>query len=505
MGLVSWLRRGILTGVAALLVWSLVPTQPVQGASSRFFAQTGFSIDDPQFVDYFDHRGGVKAFGYPVSRTFTFLGFPVQIFQRAVMQRFPDGHVALLNLLDDGLFPYTQVNGATFPGVDLSLTATAPQVGTPGYSTAILKWIGSNTPDRWNGLPVVFYQSFLSTVSLKDAFPTGPANQSLLTGFDLELWGVPTSRPAFDPNNSHFVYQRFQRGILHYDQTSGTTQGILLADYFKSILMAERLPPDLAAQAKKSPFYGQYNPLKPGWVDRPAQLPNSDLTLAFEPVPVVVLDPGHGGQEIGASGTFADGTVLREKDLNLAVATKTAALLRQKGFTVVQTRTTDSWVDASRKDVTGDGKVDLADDLQARLDLANNAHGTLFLSIHFNGSDDPSIRGTTVYYDDARPFARRSQYFAQLVNRDTFAALISAGFTTVNRGVQTDSQAVGKGEHFYVLGPDPVRPSQMPGALVEGLFLTNPLDAAYLRNPRAQDVLAQAYAQAIQDYYRRGK
>jgi N-acetylmuramoyl-L-alanine amidase len=500
-----WFRR---LGLVMLIVLAGVTSArytPARAANGRYFPQTGFAIADPAFQDFFDHRGGVNAFGYPVSREFTFLGFPVQIFQRAVMQRFPNGSVQLLNLLDDSLFPYTEVNGATFPAEDVSLTHTAPAVGTPGYNLAVLHWISLVTPDRWNGMPVAFHQSFLAAVPAADAFPGRRVDPGLLTAFDLQVMGLPTSRPAFDPNNTRFVYQRFQRGILHYDQRTGTTEGILLADYFKDILMDENLPPDLAAEAKTSPYFGQYNPLMPQWVNRPAQLPNTDLTRAFEPSPVIVLDPGHGGQEIGASFTFSDGLVLQEKNLNLIVATETAGLLRQAGFTVVQTRTTDSWVDANLKDVDGDGKVTLRDDLQSRIDLANAAHGTLFLSIHFNGYADPSVRGTTIYYDADRPFSDRSEYFANLLDREAVSALANLGFTTVDRGVQTDSTAVGYGEHFYVLGPDAVRPSQMPGALAEGLFLTSPVDAAQLRKPQTLQAFANAYARAIEDYYGRAR
>lgn len=491
--------------IFALLVFLSVllpaaPPAPAQ-AAGRFFPQTGYSIDDPHFQDYFDHRGGVRTFGYPVSRKFTLLGFPVQIFQRAVMQLYPDGRVQLLNLLDQGLFPYTTINGAVFPARDDALTKTAPLVGSPGYAAAILNWIGRIAPNSWNGMSVSFYHSFANTVGVSDVFPTGGMNQKSMVGFDLEIWGVPTSQPAFDPQNTQFVYQRFQRGILHYDAKTNTTQGILLADYFKGILMGENLPPDLAAQAKSSPFYAQYNPLKPGWVDRPASLPNSDLTRAFEPLPLVVLDPGHGGQEVGAAFAFPDGTLLQEKSLNLIVAQKTANYLRQAGIQTLLTRNSDSWVDSAMKDLTGDGTVDLSDDLQARVDIANNARATLFLSIHENGHTDPTMRGTTIYYDDARPFSRRSEYFAQLLDQETVAGLGAAGYATFDRGVQTDSMAVGMGEHFYVLGPDATRPIQMPGALVEGLFLSNPTDAAQLRDPRIQDALAQAYARAIKRYY----
>jgi hypothetical protein len=266
-----------------LLVVALGVPGPVRAASPRAFPQTGFTIDDPRFQDYFDARGGVRTFGYPVSREFTFRGFPVQVFQRAIMQRFADGSVGLLNLLDSGLFPYTQVNGATFPADDPALLASTPAVGAPDYANAILAWIGRISPDSWNGQPVGFHQEFLSTVSASDAFAGGHSSPSLLAGFDLEMWGAPTSRPAYDPNNHQFVYQRFQRGIMHYDAGCSCTQGILLADYFKSILIGANLPPDLLAAARTSPYFGQYNASQPGWLARPDDLPGTDLTRAFEP------------------------------------------------------------------------------------------------------------------------------------------------------------------------------------------------------------------------------
>lgn len=277
-----WKRWTLALAAAVVIVWLPRPAVAL-AAGTRFFPETGYTIADPQFLDFFVKRGDVHTFGYPVSREFTFLGFPTQVFQRAIMQRDPTGHVRLLNLLDASLFPYTRVNGATFPGVDATMTGASPAVGSSDYGVAVLHWIDEVSPDRWQGIPVAFHRSFLDTVSPRVAFPSGHANPALLAGFDLEVWGIPTSPPTYDPNNHHVVYQRFQRGILQYDAGCSCTQGVLLADYFKGILQGKNLPADLLAEAKTSPYFGQYNPTKPGWVDRPSQLPNTDLTRAFEP------------------------------------------------------------------------------------------------------------------------------------------------------------------------------------------------------------------------------
>src|SRR5207302_1540432 len=103
-----------------------------------------------------------------------------------------------------------------------------------------------------------------------------------------EIWGAPTSKPARDPHNPNFIYQRFQRGIMHYDKGCSCTQGLLLADYFKALLMGQNVPADLAAQARESRFFKQYDRHKANGLVRPSDLPRTDLSQAFDkqaPVP----------------------------------------------------------------------------------------------------------------------------------------------------------------------------------------------------------------------------
>ena len=259
-----------------------LPSAPSTPHDARFFSQTGFRIDNDVFWDYFNKRGGINTFGYPVSRTFTFLGFTTQFFQREIMQIGPDGGARTMNILDPGLMPYTRINGSTFPAPDPSLALAAPVPGTPDYDARVQEFIVKYAPNQFEGLNVNFYQAFQNTVKLQDAFPQGGGNPGLLPLLNLEIWGVPTSRPSYDPNNRNFVYLRFQRGIMHFDATNGYTQGLLLADYLKSIMTGANLPADLDAQASGSQFYHQYNPFKPNWVDRPDQLPATDLTFAFQ-------------------------------------------------------------------------------------------------------------------------------------------------------------------------------------------------------------------------------
>ncbi len=260
----------------------VAPTPVPVPHDNRYFGQTGYRIDNDVFWDYFNRRGGIRTFGYPVSRTFQFLGFTTQFYQRTIMQLGPDGSARTMNILDPGLMPYTKINGSTFPAPDPTIAAIAPAPGTPGYDVAVLNFVRNYSPNQFEGMNVNFYQTFVNTVTLQDAFPLGGVDAGILPLLNLEMWGVPTSRPMRDPNNFNFVYLRFQRGIMHYDATNGVTQGLLLADYLKGIITGQNLPSDLDSQANGSQFYKQYNPNKTYWVDRPDQLPGTNLAYAFE-------------------------------------------------------------------------------------------------------------------------------------------------------------------------------------------------------------------------------
>jgi len=298
-----------------------------------YYPITGFAISGP-VLDYFEHRGGLRTFGYPISRPFLFLGKQVQFFQRRVVEIHPDGTIGQLNLLDPQYMPYTRINNATFPPPDLELARQVPPPNSPDYTRKVMDYVNSMTPDEWQGMRVNFRSTFAHAVSLSEAFPTGTPHPELLPGINLELWGVPTSRPALDPNNHNFVYQRFQRGIMHYDRTTGVTQGLLLADYFKAIITGRGLPPDLEAEAQSSRFYRQYDPSQPGWVARPDQLPNTNLSFAFErqaaptppptptptPAPVATGAVGAGGLPGSAAAGVPEATPGAGKGTPLSTA-----------------------------------------------------------------------------------------------------------------------------------------------------------------------------------------
>ncbi len=278
--------RSVLALLLALLVMvgpAWLPAAPASAQQdARYFADTGFRIDDDKVWDYFQKRGGTGTFGLPTSRTFPFLGSPTQFFQRQVVQVTKDG-VRTLNLLDEGLLPYTTINGSTFPAVDPAVVGAAPKAGSADYGTAVIAYLKQYAPNTFEGEPVGFYETFSQTVTLADAFPDGGGNADLLPLLNLEIWGLPTSKPARDPKNNSFVYLRFQRGIMHYDAGCSCTQGLLLGDALKALITGQNLPDDLAAQAADSPLLRQYDPNAHNGPLRAGLPKGTELGNAFRP------------------------------------------------------------------------------------------------------------------------------------------------------------------------------------------------------------------------------
>ena len=229
-------------------------TPSAASTDARFFDQTRFRVDRDAFWDFFQKRGGLRSFGYPVSREFTLFGCQTQLFQRLAMQQCGDNGVGTLNVLEDGFLPYAHFQGSTVPAPDPALISAAPLPSDPAWGSKAIDFVRANAPETFDGEPVKFFSTFGSTVGLDDAFPQGNGDAGLLPLLNLQLWGLPTSKPAYDPTNHEFIYMRFQRGVMHYDKGCRCTRGLLLADYLKAVLTGNRLPDDLAAEAAASPL-----------------------------------------------------------------------------------------------------------------------------------------------------------------------------------------------------------------------------------------------------------
>ncbi len=181
--------------------------------------------------------------------------------------------------------------------------------------------------------------------------------------------------------------------------------------------------------------------------------------LLFPSNGLVVLDPGHGGVDPGAS---ANGLV--EKEINLAVALKLKVLLEQAGFKVIMTRSSD---------------VTLT--LQRRVDIANNSGADVFVAIHHNSINIPSIKGIEVLY---YPSSTKGRQLAELIEQELVKAL------------GTNSRGIKDREGLFVL-----RYTDMPAVISEGGYLTNSSDSALLKTDSYRQKEAVGIFNGIVKYF----
>src|SRR5438128_3465834 len=199
-----------------------------------------------------------------------------------------------------------------------------------------------------------------------------------------------------------------------------------------------------------------------------------------EPVALVILDPGHGGQD---SGAIAGGVL--EKDLTLDIAQRVDRLLDAQGMMTLLTR-------------NGDSYVSLGD----RAQLINRANNAVVVSIHLNDGLRPDVSGIETYFAAQQatgipliaswlPFLHKlanprpnpeSQSLAQFVQQQLVART-----QAVNRGT--------KAQQFYVLAN-----VRHPAVLVEGGFLTGKNEIGKLANANYREQLAVAISDGILKY-----
>jgi N-acetylmuramoyl-L-alanine amidase len=214
----------------------------------------------------------------------------------------------------------------------------------------------------------------------------------------------------------------------------------------------------------------------------------------------VVLDPGHGGHDPGATGPGG----VREKDVVLDIAHRAAPLLaRELGVSTLLTRDGDQFVP-----------------LDERTARANAFHADLFLSIHCNASEDAAASGVMTFVLDAgreelsmrlaarenaasseaavelaNAYARitdpssraASMRFAELLQRAAMASLAGRYAGVRNGGV--------KRAGFYVLAG-----ARMPAVLFETSFISNPNAEAHLNTEDYRQKMADSIVNAVRAY-----
>ncbi len=222
---------------------------------------------------------------------------------------------------------------------------------------------------------------------------------------------------------------------------------------------------------------------------------------------VVAISAGHGGpRNIGAAHHDHVGNVdLVEKDLNLDIARRLEALLRADGYDTVMIRDCDC-------SVAPDGGAQTTEQIraesQARADIANAHHADVLVVIHHDGSDDPLISGTSVYYDPDRSFGDQSRRLAQSIHDALIKSISAFPYVDPDRGVLSDApigQRYGEAHTFLFGESAGFRATQMPAALGEALFVTNDTEAALLQLDAMKQRIAIGYRDGVEAYFATGQ
>ncbi|MCX5700085.1 MAG: N-acetylmuramoyl-L-alanine amidase [Candidatus Omnitrophica bacterium] len=215
----------------------------------------------------------------------------------------------------------------------------------------------------------------------------------------------------------------------------------------------------------------------------------------------VVIDAGHGGNDPGAIGR----TGLREKDVNLDIAKRLAALLKSEGVEVVLTRSSDRYIP-----------------LDTRVQITNNSKADLFISVHSNANRSRSMNGFEIYYvatsvsDSTRAMIAARSSSLNLENADfashslALKAMLWDMIYTYDRaesiylgrsicrsiGDNLDVRVIGVKNARYVV----LRGARMPAILIEVGFLSNSQEERMLRNAAYRAKIAQGILYGISNY-----
>lgn len=206
-----------------------------------------------------------------------------------------------------------------------------------------------------------------------------------------------------------------------------------------------------------SPF--DYTPSDSSRTVLPVNKPNQNQSRPITNSKVVVMiDPGHGGKDVGAVGIGG----VQEKTIVLSISQQVARILEQQGIQVRMTRDSDYFVS-----------------LEGRTQMANRINADVFVSIHANsaGMNKPQVSGYETYY-----YTSQSRNLANTIHNN------------ILRRMDVRDRKV-KQARFYV-----IRTANMPSVLLELGFVTGTEDVAKLTNASFQRQMAEAIAAGIVEY-----
>mgnify|MGYP005845727545 FL=1 len=187
---------------------------------------------------------------------------------------------------------------------------------------------------------------------------------------------------------------------------------------------------------------------------------------------LVVVDPGHGGQD---PGVVRDGVL--EKDITLAVAQRLAEYLEQAGAQVLLTRDKDCDLADPESIETQSRK---RQDLERRVAIANQNKADVFVSVHVNSFSEENEYGAQTFSQPGCPEGRQLAHAIQAELRTLLG-------NTSRLPKQVD----------YFIG----RTTTMPSVVVEIGFITNTREFRLLQEPDYQAKVAFVIAAGLVRYF----
>lgn len=182
----------------------------------------------------------------------------------------------------------------------------------------------------------------------------------------------------------------------------------------------------------------------------------ADQSLSSNPLKgkTIVLDPGHGGSDQGASSSTPSKSL--EKNYTLKTAKELKKLLNKEGAHVKMTRSNDKYVSLDDRNIKGDA----------------------FISIHNDALDSSNANGVTVYW-----FKDKQESLAQTLN-----SAIQKKALLINRGSRQ--------QNYQVL-----RQTDIPAVLLELGYISNPTDESMINDQLHRQVVEQAIVDGLKQYF----
>lgn len=184
---------------------------------------------------------------------------------------------------------------------------------------------------------------------------------------------------------------------------------------------------------------------------------NVDISKSGIKGKTIVIDPGHGGRDQGAAGVY--GTL--EKELTLKTAELLESKLQAAGANVVVTRNGDQYVS-----------------LQDRSATAFINEADVFISLHYDSVEDPSIHGHTTYY-----YHSYEKKLAETIHKH------------VEKAVPLKDRGPRFGDYYVI------RENSRPAVLLELGYMSNPSEEGVIKTKKYRETAATAIYEGLVDYF----